>query len=149
MREEERKEEERRRGKGKERRRGKGKERRRGGEGRGRRGGMGRGRRRGEERGRRGREEEREGGGGEEKKKYLLSVRLRETAPLPICVSNGPKTNKVLLACDEPLSGNVPFSPILFLSMEWRTSSGTVTLPSAVFTGFTLTGSHVMGAWEC
>ena len=25
---------------------------------------------------------------------YLLSVRLRETAPLPICVSNGPKEMK-------------------------------------------------------
>ena len=133
-----------------------------GGEGKGRRGGERKGEGEeeregeGEEEREGGREEEREGGGGEreggggeEKKKYLLSVRLRETAPLPICVSNGPKTNKVLLACDEPLSGNVPFSPILFLSMEWRTSSGTVTLPSAVFTGFTLTGSHVMGAWEC
>ena len=40
-----------------------------------------------------------------------------------------------------------PFSPSLFLSIDVSTSSGTVTRPSGVFTGSTLTGSHLIGTY--
>ena len=42
---------------------------------------------------------------------------------------------------------DTPFSPILFFCMEWMTSSGTVTCPSGVLTGATLTQSHATGTY--
>ena len=42
----------------------------------------------------------------------------------------------------------LPFNPILFLCIEWMTSSGTVTCPSGVLTGATLTLSHATGTWQ-
>ena len=74
---------------------------------------------------------------------YLLNVKFRDTAPFPTCVSKGPVRSTMLYQTD--LKKYTPFSPILFFCMEWMTSSGTVTCPSGVLTGATLTESQATG----
>ena len=94
----------------------------------------------------------------------LLNVRLSDTAPFPIWVSSGPiyayVLNEIYWLCRmktrmhtfQCYSDGLPFSPSLFLSIDLITSSGTVTRPSGVLIGSTLTGSQLIGTyyyWFC